>query len=132
MKNKILFLVTLALLAVSLTATACGNTSLTESNFPTGKFVWSGSEYVGIYLNEDHTWSGFYYGEEVDKGTYEVDGNLYTQTSQGPNIPEGCAAPATYEWSFDGSNLTFKLHGEDKCDIRRESFDGQTFILAKE
>jgi hypothetical protein len=129
MKNKIPLLVTLALLVVSLIATACGNA---EANFPTGKFVWSGSEYVGIYLNEDHTWSGFYYGEEVDKGTYEVDGNLYTQTSQAENTPEGCEIPATYEWSFDGTNLIFKLHGEDGCDIRRESFDGQTFILTKE
>lgn len=132
MKNKILFLLTLALLVVSLTITACGSASSAESNFPTGKFVWSESEYVGIYLNEDNTWSGFYYGEEVDKGTYKVKGNLYTQFSDGPNLPVECAAPATYVWSFDGTNLTFKLHGEDKCDIRRESFDDQTFILTKE
>lgn len=131
MKNKILFLLTLALLVIALTTTACGNASSAASNFPTGKFVWAESEYVGIHLNEDKTWSGFYYGEEVDKGTYEVNGNLYTQTSVAPNNPEECVAPATYEWSFDGTNLTFKLHGEDRCDIRRESFDGQTFILMK-
>lgn len=132
MINKRLLRWMIGFLVVSLTVTACSNATSAESNFPTGKFVWAGSEYVGIYLNEDHSWSGFYYGEEVDKGTYEVDGNLYTQTSQGPNLPAECAAPATYEWSFDGTNLTFKLHGEDRCDIRRESFDGQTFILTKE
>jgi hypothetical protein len=132
MKNKNVWLWLLVLLVVSLTVTSCGSDSSDQSNFPTGKFTWAGSEYVGIYLNEDNTWSGFYYGEEVDKGTYEVKGNLYTQTSEAPNLPAECAAPATYEWTFDGTNLSFKLYGEDKCDIRRESFDGQAFILTKE
>lgn len=126
-KKSILFASLFVLLALILAA--CGSSS--QSNFPTGKFVWAGSESVGIYLNEDKTWSGFYYGAEVDKGTYEVKDNLYTQTSEYPNLPKECAAPATYEWSFDGTNLTFKLHGEDRCDVRRESFDGQTFILTK-
>lgn len=130
MENKKSILLASLVILLALVLAACGSSS--QSNFPTGKFVWAGSDQVVIYLNEDNTWSGFYYGAEVDKGTYEVKGDLYTQTSEYPNIPEECASPATYEWSFDGTNLTFKLHGEDRCDIRRESFDGQTFILTKE
>ena len=125
MKNKKSILLASLLVLLALQLAACGSLSSTKSSFPTGKFLWTGSESVGIYLNEDKTWSGFYYGAEVDKGTYDVKGNLYTQTS------EVCPSPATYEWSFDGTNLMFKLHGEDKCDVRRESFDGQTFILTK-
>lgn len=132
MKNKTLYILIVGLMLLSLILAACGSASFEKSSFPTGKFVWAGSDSVGIYLNEDNTYSGFYYGEEVDKGTYTVKGNLYTQTSDAPNLPAECAAPATYEWSFDGANLKFKLHGEDKCDIRRESFDGQTFVLTKE
>ena len=129
--NKKIILLVISLVLGSLALTACGTGSPSDYGFPTGKFVWAESEFVGIYLNEDMTWSGFYYGEEVDKGTYKVKGNLYTQTSDAPNLPAECAAPATYEWSFDGTNLAFKLHGEDTCDIRRESFDGQTFILTE-
>ena len=129
--NKKIILLVISLVLGSLFLVACGAKSPSDYGFPAGKFVWSESEFVGIYLNEDETWSAFYYGEEVDKGTYEVKGNLYTQTSEGPNLPAECADPATFEWSFDGANLTFKLVGEDTCDIRRESFDGQTFILTK-
>ena len=131
MINKRSLLWLIGFLVVSLTATACGNASSTSSDFPRGKFVWAGSDSVAIYLNEDNTYSGFYYGAEVDKGTYEVKGNLFTQTSEYPDLPDECSAPATYEWSFDGTNLMFKLHGEDKCDVRRESFDAQIFILTK-
>ena len=130
-KNR-LFNRLIGLVLLFLVLTACGSLSSSQSNFPTGKFVWAGSDSVGIYLNEDNTYSGFYYGAEVDKGTYEVKGNLFTQTSEYPNLPEECSSPATYEWSFDGTNLTFKLHGEDGCDVRRESFDGQTFLWTKE
>lgn len=129
MENKRSILLVSLLMLLAFILAACGSSS--QSNFPTGKFVWAGSDSVGIYLNEDNTYSGFYYGAEVDKGTYEVTGDLFTQTSEYPQLPEECASPATYEWSFDGTNLTFKLHGEDRCDVRRESFDGQTFILTK-
>jgi hypothetical protein len=129
-KNRF-FNVLIGLVLVSLMLAACGSLSSSQSNFPTGKFVWAGSDSVGIYLNEDKTYSAFYYSAEVDKGTYEVEANLFTQTSDYPNLATECAAPATYEWSFDGTNLKFKLHGEDMCDVRRESFDGQTFILTE-
>jgi hypothetical protein len=126
MNHKKLLLVVTGLVLASLLIAACGTGSPSAAGFPTGKFVWEGSELQGVYLNEDQTWSAFYYGEEVDKGTYDVKGNLYTQETS-----QVCPSAATYEWSFDGTNLTFKLQGEDPCDIRKASFDGQTFILTK-
>ena len=129
--NRNIILLVISVVLGSLILASCGAGSPSDVGFPTGKFVWAQSEFVGFYLNEDQTYSAFYYGEEVDKGTYTINGNRYTQTSDAPNLPEECAAPATYEWSFDGTNLTFNLDGEDGCDIRRESFDGQTFILTE-
>ena len=128
MNRKKLLLVVTGLVLASLLIAACGagSPSPSAAGFPTGKFVWEGSELQGVYLNEDQTWSAFYYGENVDEGTYSVRGNLYTQETS--NV---CTSPATYEWSFDGTNLKFNLQGEDPCDIRKASFDGQTFILTK-
>ena len=123
--KKILLLVT-GLVLASLLLAACGAGSPSDAGFPTGKFVWEGSDLQGVYLNEDQTWSAFYYGENVDEGTYSVKGNLYTQETS-----KVCTSPATYEWAFDGTNLNFKLQGEDPCDIRKASFDGQTFILTE-
>jgi len=124
--NKNIILMVIGLVLSSLVLAACGAGSPSDFGFPTGKFVWEGSDLQGIYLNEDKTWSAFYYGESVDEGTFKVTEDLYTQETS-----QVCPSPATYEWSFDGTNLKFKLRGEDTCDIRRESFDGQTFILTK-
>lgn len=126
MNHKKLLLVVTSLVLTSILITACGAASPSAAGFPTGKFVWEGSDLQGVYLNEDKTWSAFYYGENVDEGTYSVSGNLYTQETS-----KVCTSPATYEWAFDGTNLNFKLQGEDSCDIRKASFDGQTFILTK-
>lgn len=124
--NRNIILMVIGLVLISLFLAACGSGSPSDFGFPTGKFVWEGSELQGIYLNEDKTWSAFYYGENVDEGTYDIKDNLYTQETS-----QVCPSPATYEWSFDGTNLNFKLRGEDTCDIRRASFDEQTFILTK-
>ena len=124
--NKNIILIVIGVVLSSLVLAACAAGSPSDFGFPTGKFVWEGSDLQGIYLNEDKTWSAFYYGESVDEGTFKVTEDLYTQETS-----RECPSPATYEWSFDGTNLKFKLRGEDTCDIRRESFDGQTFILTK-
>ncbi len=124
--NKKISLLIIGWILSLLFLAACGSASPGDVGFPTGKFVWEGSELQGLYLNENGTWSAFYYGENVDEGTYTVSDSLYTQQTS-----QVCASPATYEWSFDGTNLKFKLRGEDTCDVRRESFDGQTFILTK-
>ena len=123
--NKKICLLMVGLLLASLILAACGSSA--ASNFPTGKFVLSDSEYEGIYYNKDGTWSGFAFGQETAKGTYHVKGDLYTEEAS----PDACPTAATYKYSFDGTNLKFELVGEDSCQNRRESYDGVTYVLSK-
>ena len=123
--NKKICLLMIGLLLASLILAACGSSA--ASNFPTGKFVLSDSEYEGIYYNKDGTWSGFAFGQETAKGTYHVKGDLYTEEAS----PDACPTAATYKYSFDGTNLKFELVGEDSCQNRRESYDGVTSVLSK-
>lgn len=123
--NKKICLLMIGLLLASLILAACGSSA--ASNFPTGKFVLSDSEYEGIYYNKDGTWSGFAFGQETATGTYHVKGDLYTEEAS----PDACPTAATYKYSFDGTNLKFELVGEDSCQNRRESYDGVTYVLSK-
>ena len=123
--NKKNALLMISLVLVSLILAACG--SAVDSNFPTGKFTLSDSEYEGIYFNKDGTWPGFAFGQEISKGTYHVKGDLYTEEAS----PEACPSEATYKYSFDGTNLKFELVGEDPCQNRRQSYDGVTYVLSK-
>jgi hypothetical protein len=127
MINKIVLLV-IGLVLASLILTACGSASAADSNFPTGKFLLTDSEYEGVYWNKDGTWSGFAFGQTIAEGTYHVKGDLYTEEA----APEtACPTSATYKYSFDGTNLKFELVGEDTCQNRRESYDGITYVLSK-
>ena len=128
MNHKKLLLVVTSLVLASLLMAACGTASPAQSNFPTGKFVLPHSESEGIQFNEDGTWTGFYYGENVAQGTYHVEGDLYTEEA---NPETACPTSATYRYSFDGTNLKFELVGEDTCQNRRESFNGVTYVLSK-
>jgi major membrane immunogen (membrane-anchored lipoprotein) len=121
-------LVVLGLMLATLILSACGSTSKAESNFPTGKFVLSDSQYEGVYFNKDGTWSGFAFGQTIAQGKYHVKGDLYTEEAS----PDGCQTDATYKYSFDGTNLKFELVGSDDCQNRRESLDGVTYVLTKE
>jgi hypothetical protein len=126
MKGKKLFSLVVGLAVFSLVLAACGSSSSGGGNFPVGKFVSTSDSHVGYYFNEDKTWSYFTYGEVGAQGKYSVKGNQWIEKGT-----EECPFPGTYEWSFDGTNLTFKLVGEDKCDPRREATDRQTFTLVK-
>jgi hypothetical protein len=123
--NKKTTLLMIGLVLASSILAACGSSA--ASNFPTGKFVLSDSEYEGIYYNKDGTWSGFAFGQDIAKGTYHVNGDLYTEEAS----EEACPTEATYKYSFDGTNLKFELVGEDPCQNRRESYDGVTYVLSK-
>jgi hypothetical protein len=123
--NKKIALLMICLVLASLILAACGSSA--ASNFPTGKFVLSDSEYEGVYFNKDGTWSGFAFGQELAKGTYHVKGDLYTEEAS----PDACPTAATYKYSFDGTNLKFELVGEDTCQNRRESYAGITYVLSK-
>ena len=125
MKNqkKILFIVIGLVLAVFVLS-ACSGASADELAFPTGRFNSQQSEHIAYEFNEDRTWVFLYYGEHGAEGTYKVDGNLWIE--QGT---EECPFPGTYEWTFDGSRLSFKLVGEDACDPRRQNTDGKQYTL---
>lgn len=125
MNNKRTLFLFSSLILASLLLTSCGASSV-AAGFPTGKFVSTSDSHVGYYFNEDKTWSYFTYGEIGAEGKYSVKGNQWTEKGT-----EECPFAGTYEWTFDGSNLSFKLVGEDQCDPRRDATDGQTFTLVK-
>lgn len=130
--NKKIILLVVGML-ISLVLAACGSASSSESNFPTGKFVLPGTdESEGIYFNEDGTFTAFYYGADVAKGTYSVKGDLFIDTT---NNDQKCGkTPMSFRYTFDGTNLKFELTDESKndtCENRRQSFDGVTYVLVK-
>lgn len=130
MNKKIILLVVGLLL--SLLVAACGSASSSESKFPTGKFVLPGTnESEGIYFNKDGTFTAFFYGADVAKGTYSVKGDLYLEESNDQNCGK---SPMSFRYTFDGTNLKFDLTNEsknDSCENRRQSFDGVTYVLVK-
>jgi hypothetical protein len=133
--NKNIILLVISFVLGSLFLAACGASSV-DSNFPTGKFVLpdsGGSE--GIYFNEDGTFTAFYYGADVAKGTYSVEGDLYIEESNDQNNDQNCGkTPMSFKYTFDGTNLHFELTDESKndtCENRRLSFDGVTYVLEK-
>jgi hypothetical protein len=117
---------------LSLVLAACSSASSAESNFPTGKFVLPGTdESQGVYFNKDGTFTAFYYGADVAKGTYSVKGDLYIEESNDQNCG---TSPMSFRYTFDGANLQFELTEESKhdtCENRRNSFDGVTYVLVK-
>ena len=116
----------IGLMLTTLLFTACSSPSSAASGFPTGKFVLPDDASQGVNFNKDGTWSGFLGDMTVAEGTYQVKGDLYTEEAG----PKACPTPATYKFSFDGTNLKFDLVGEDDCQNRRESFDGVTYVLS--
>ena len=123
--RKILLPQMIGLAFVLLFLASCSTPTFDE--FPTGKFVHEQINSRAFQFNEDGTW-GFFAGKvelPTLKGTYSVDGNLYTDTSA--DYPE-CPFPGTYTWTYDGKNLAFQLFGEDKCEVRKADYDGQTYI----
>ena len=129
--NKKIILMVIGMV-LSLVLTACSFASSDESNFPTGKFVLPGTdESEGIYFNNDGTFTAFYYGADVAKGTYSVKGNLYIEESNDQNCGK---SPMSFGYTFDGTNLKFELTEESKndtCENRQQSFDGVTYMLVK-
>lgn len=77
-------------------------------------------------FEKDMTWSYYMGGLMAAKGSYQVDGNLWTE--QGTS---DCPFPGTYQWSFDGQTLSFQLSGSDSCAPRKAATDGQSFQLSK-
>ena len=126
MKTKRLLLLVTGLMLVSLALAACGG----KPEFPTGKFIQSGTTDYGLMFNPDGTFSVFEGDNTYVTGTYSVDGNVFTETSN----TGGCSTDVSFTYEFDGTNLTFNYAGkttDDPCGGRREDFNNVTYILSK-
>jgi hypothetical protein len=96
--------------------------------FPTGRFVSMKDKAFSLRYNEDGTFGVYLGNTQVVDGTYSVDGNQISIISPADNDPK-CQGSATYEWFFDGENLTFAPSGEDTCKARRDANE-DTYVLA--
>lgn len=107
---------------------ACGGSN--KSAFPSGKFMKEGSDNYGLIINEDGTFSVFSGPYTQVRATFSVEGNVFTETSN----DSGCETNVAFNYTFDGSKLTFTYAGDpsaDKCDGRRTDFNNVTYILSK-
>ena len=104
--------------------------SAASSNFPTGKFIKSGSTNYGLAFNEDGTFAVFNGNITFVQGTYSVDSDIFTETSN----TGGCATNVNFKYSFDGKNLTFNYVGNPEddtaCDGRHADFNNVTYALS--
>jgi ABC-type oligopeptide transport system substrate-binding subunit len=117
-------LLMIALVLLSLILAACNAASEKSAEFPVGKFVNTNDQNLAYEFKADNTWSYYLGGLMGAKGTHRVEGNLW--------IEEGtseCPVEGTYQWTYDGKNLTFTLQGDDGCQPRKEATDGQSFVL---
>ena len=126
---KIKNLLVIGLVFVSLILGACSSSS--KSGFPTGKFIKSGTTDYGLAFNKDGTFSVFQGDNTFVHGTYSVDGDIFTETSN----DGGCNTNVNFKYSFDGKNLTFNYVGNPEddtaCDGRHADFNNVTYALSK-
>ena len=117
------------LLCVSFVLAACGGSA--KSEFPTGKFVIEGKTDEGMIFNQDGTFTAFSGTYTLVHATYKVEGNVFTETSN----DGGCDTNISFNYTFDGSKLTFTYVGDpeaDKaCDGRYAGFNNVTYVLTK-
>jgi predicted small secreted protein len=126
MKKIFLFVV----LALALVLTACGNAAST-TKFPTGKFIKSGEKSYGLAFNQDGTFSVFDGDNIFVHGTYKVDGDVFTETSN----DGGCKTNVSFNYTFDRKNLTFNYVGnpadDADCTGRNADFNNVTYTLTE-
>jgi len=113
-----------------LALSACGGSSQ-KSNFPTGKFIKSGSESYGLIFEPEGTFSVFLNSTVLVSGTYTVDGNIFTETSNNG----GCKTNVNFTYTFDGESLTFQYvdspDDDMACTGRYADFNNVTYTLSK-
>ncbi len=131
MKNYKNVALLLGILVLAVLFTSACNATADEGNFPTGKFRLSDDKFTGFNFNEDGSWNAVSLGEVIAEGKYKVDGDLYIEQTN----DQGCTAPMSYQYSFDGTNLKFQLTEESAadttCTSRKQGFDNMTYVLAK-
>jgi hypothetical protein len=129
MKSNKMFLLALGLLLLSLLLVACGSAAPTSSNFPTGKFIKSGTTNYALVFNNDGTFSVMEGSSTIVTGTYSVDGEIFTDESNSQGCP-----PMSFKYTLDGANLTFNYVGkpaDDPCGGRYGDFNNVTYVLTK-
>ena len=127
MKNKRLVILVTGLMLVSLVLAGCGG----KPEFPTGKFIQSGTTDYGLMFKSDGTFSVFEGDTTFVTGTYSVDVNVFTETSN----TGGCSTDVSFTYTFDGTNLTFNYVGDPADDVacggRNADFNNVTYTLSK-
>lgn len=126
MKSKYFALVGLVVLTFVLAA--CGGG---QSGLPTGTFAKQGTENYTLEINEDGTYVVRNQGMVLARSTYSVEGNVLTETSNNG----GCDTNVQFNYTFDGSNLTFTYVGDSEddkgCAGRYADFNNVTYVLQK-
>jgi hypothetical protein len=125
-KSFKLYFVFIGMLLATLIVSACSSSSSAEAEFPTGKFMSTVNKYQGYEFKQGNTWAYLSGAGIGAQGTYSVEGNQWVNYGDAE-----CPFPGTYEWTFDGTNLTFKLVGEDACEARKAATDGKTFVITE-
>jgi hypothetical protein len=107
---------------VGFVAVGGADSNAEQGAFPTGRFVNENNPHRAYVFRADGTYSytesGYTRGEsdaaeayEVEvTGIYAVRGDLFTEMTH--DYAYDRKIPATYRWTFDGTNLTFELVGE--------------------
>lgn len=97
--------------------------------FPFGTFVKSTDSEFEYVFRADGTWELDRGGKPISTGTFSVDGDTYTETSNDQN----CETNVSFTYRFDGTNLTFNYVGDpqtDTCGAERiNSFNNVTYTL---
>jgi hypothetical protein len=101
-----------------------------SDTFPTGKFTSLNDDQMAYQFNPDGTFGFFYHGTNpVAEGTYTVVGSLLSVVDPSETNP-ACIGSITYQWSFDGTNLTFAPFSDDACQLRKDSF-AETYVRSE-
>lgn len=102
----------------------------TSAAFPFGTFAkTSDAEYTYIFHVNGY-WEQVRGGTKTQTGTFSVDGNVFTETSNS----EHCQTNVSFTYTFDGTNLTFQYVGDPKADLcidRSLDFNNVTYTLVK-
>jgi hypothetical protein len=106
-------------------------TDAPAANFPTGKFIKEGETSYGLMFNADGTFHVFEGDNIFVHGTYKVNGNTFTETSNNG----GCETNVSFTYAFDGTHLTFNYIGnpddDADCTGRYADFNNVTYTLSK-
>lgn len=100
------------------------------SNFPFGTFVKSSDSNIQYVFRINGTWSVLDHGQVGASGTYSIEGDTYTETSN----DSACEANVSFKYVYDGKNLTFNYVGnpqDDKCVNRVWDFNNVTYTLVE-